>query len=136
MITRRAMFQVCAGVAATPTVLAGTTGANRIEVTSAHALGAVLTDASTDSRAFGVAVRARGLPAHEIGPDLADVYCRDLQPLWRDAPAVPVGGLTGAAPLFYIERLAWDAGLRIVYLGRHEVGANGEVQHQVKGPRH
>jgi hypothetical protein len=134
MITRRELIQVGAGAAASSAVLAGTVD-TRSSTARSHELSAVLTDGSLDARAFGAAARARGLEVHEIGADLAEIYCRDLQPLWKDGSARPVGGLTGAAPLFYIERLAWDAGLRIVLLGRHEAGASGQARHSIRGPR-
>lgn len=133
MITRRELLQVGAGAAASAAVFAG--GDARFSAARSHELGAVLTDGSVDALAFGAAARARGLAVHEIGADLADIYCRDLRPLWEGQPGAPIGGLTGAGPLFYIERLAWDAGLRIVFLGRHEVGEHLRRPHLVEGPR-
>jgi hypothetical protein len=133
MITRRELLQVGAGAAATSAVLAGSVYPAP-SAARPHELGAILTDVSMDAVAFGTAARARGLSVYEIGSDLAQVYCHNLQPLWRNEPDRSVGGLTGAEPLFYIERLAWDAGLRLIFLGRHEVGAGGRTRHSVNGP--
>jgi hypothetical protein len=139
MMTRREMFQVCAGLAASPAVLASA-DAPGIETRRRHVLRAVLVDRSNEARmfaepvrVFAEAVRARGLAVHELGSDLGDVYTGELAPCWRREGAAPIAGLTAAAPLFYLERLAWDAGMRVVFLGRHVL--ESPMLHTVDGPR-
>ena len=132
MMTRREMFQVCAGLAASPAVMAAA-NATGIDAGRKHVLRAVLVDRSSEARVFAEAVRTRGLAVHELGSDLGDVYTGELAPCWRREGAAPIAGLTAAAPLFYLERLAWDAGMRVVFLGRHVL--ESPMRHTVDGPR-
>jgi hypothetical protein len=95
---------------------------------------AVMDAASRDGQAFGQAAAARGLSVHAIGGDLADVYFGKLVPHWREHGPASVGGLTGIAPLFCLERLAWDEDLRVVFLGRHEIAGDTRPRHVLHGP--
>jgi hypothetical protein len=96
---------------------------------------ALLADAvSSDARAVGLAAEARGVRVHTVHEDLTEVYCGQLAPQWRRSGPAAVGGLTRVAPLFYLERLAWDAGMRVVLLGRHEISRDG-LGHAMRGPQ-
>jgi hypothetical protein len=64
-------------------------------------------------RAFAAEARAKGWTAVAIEGDVTDLWCRHLDPRWRQGPA-PVAGVTAANSLFVLERLAWDAGMRVV----------------------
>jgi hypothetical protein len=86
-----------------------------------------------EGQAFAHAATVRGLPVYRFHGDLADVYCNQLAPRWREQAATALGGLTRVAPLFYLERLAWDAGLRLVFLGRHTSGGHAPAMHDLRG---
>ncbi len=116
MLTRRTVLKSCAAIAASPVVVVS------------PVMGAFLADAHfADARAVGARVASYGIPSRECKRDLAQLYYGWLAQIWKDGGAV--GGMTGAAPLFYLERLAWSQGARRVFLGRHDAG-----EHQVTGP--
>jgi len=76
------------------------------------------------SVAFGEEWRGRGAAVHAIHGDITDLWFHDLDSQWKKR-AVPIAGLTAHGPLFCLERLAWDHGMRVV--ARVERGAeNGE----------
>jgi hypothetical protein len=65
------------------------------------------------SVAFGVEWIARGAAVHAIRGDITDLWFHDLDLQWKKRP-VPIAGLTAHGPLFCLERLAWDHGMRVV----------------------
>lgn len=132
MMTRREWVQLCAAVAASPTVLAHAKPAKSVPGTE-PLCAAVADRTSPDARAFGEAMAARAVPVHSIDQDLTDLYFKHLAPQWQQAPRA-VAGLTRVAPLFCLERLAWDAGLRVAFLGRHQVVDGTRVRHVINGP--
>ena len=50
---------------------------------------------------------------HGIRGDITDLWFHDLDPQWKKQP-VAIAGLTAHGPLFCLERLAWDHGMRVV----------------------
>jgi hypothetical protein len=63
-------------------------------------------------RAFSAAARRLGWITRAIRGDITTVWFRELSPRWRHGPAT-VTGITTTQTLFVLERLAWDAGLRV-----------------------
>jgi hypothetical protein len=61
---------------------------------------------------FGEEWKARGAAVHAIRGDITDLWFHDLDPQWKKQP-VPIAGLTAHGPLFCLERLAWDHGMRV-----------------------
>ncbi len=93
----------------------------------------LLVDARTGDRAaIRRAADLAGAHVLDVGTDLAPVLYGTLVRHWRNDTAYPLAGLTSAASLFYLERVAFDWGLRTVYLGRH--GGNGPDAHRIDGP--
>ena len=137
MITRRVMLQAGAGFAASSLVLTELShGGSRLPGGTSQRPQAVAIDAeSADALVFGHAAGERGVPVHKIHADLTDLYCQHLAPHWREHGPIPVIGMTGAAPLFYLERLAWDVKMRVVFLGRHPLTRDAETAHTFTGPR-
>jgi hypothetical protein len=74
--------------------------------------------------AFGDAGRRAGARAWSIDGDVTDLWFRELQPRWAEAP-FPLAGLTFYPALFCLERLAWDHGLRLKAFATH--GASHRV---------
>jgi hypothetical protein len=62
---------------------------------------------------FGVEWISRGAAVHAIRGDITDLWFHDLDQQWKKRP-VPIAGLTAHGPLFCLERLAWDHGMRVV----------------------
>ena len=65
------------------------------------------------SVAFGEQWKAGGAPVHAIRGDITDLWFHDLDAQWKKQP-VAIAGLTAHGPLFCLERLAWDHGMRVV----------------------
>jgi hypothetical protein len=65
---------------------------------------------------------------------MTDLWFHDLYARWKKGPAA-VAGLTAHGPIFCLERLAWDQGMRVTFRGEHKVLSVGEVEHSLSGPR-
>jgi hypothetical protein len=83
-------------------------------------------------RAFGAAAALRGAVVAAVGADLGSFWMSTLGPLLKNEP-VTLAGLTAGAPLFCLELLCRDYGLRPVYRIEHRLGADGRVEHVVTG---
>jgi hypothetical protein len=86
-----------------------------------------------DSRAFGTEAERLGLPVYKIKGDITDLWFHDLYVRWKKSPAA-IAGLTAHGPIFCLERLAWDQGMRVIFRGEHKVLSVGEVEHSLSGP--
>ena len=129
MLTRRELIQLGAAFAGTGT-LAEARAFGRVRSVQ---FSAILADAnSSDAVVFGRAATARGMRLHPVGADMTELYLAQLSRGWRADVPMAVGGLTRAEHLFVIERLAWDVGARIVFLGRH-ADHEGTTAHALKG---
>jgi hypothetical protein len=63
---------------------------------------------------FGRKALARGFAVHAIRGDMTDLWYHDLHPKWKTGPAA-IAGLTAHGPLFCLERLSWDFGMRVSF---------------------
>jgi hypothetical protein len=80
---------------------------------------------------FAKALAARGVKSHGIEGDVTALWYDDLYHGWRSAPR-PLAGVTAHGAFFCLERLAWDAGMRVVLRCEHR--SNGDmVAHEVSG---
>jgi hypothetical protein len=68
-------------------------------------------------RAFSTEAVNRGWSTRAIRGDVTTVWFRELAPRWRSGPA-PITGVTTPQSLFVLERLAWDAGMRVTFRDR------------------
>lgn len=84
------------------------------------------------SRAFAGEVRKLGAPVHGIKGDITALWFNDLDARWRKDP-IAIAGLTEHGPLFCLERLAWDHGMRVVYRADHTYRSNGYMEHELSG---
>jgi hypothetical protein len=82
--------------------------------------------------AFGAAAARLGARAEPAASDLGSLWMRELEPMLRTAPA-SIAGFTRGAPLFCLEVLARDYGLRSVYRIEHRRRADGGIEHRVAG---
>jgi hypothetical protein len=84
----------------------------------------------SDSRRFSVAARRLGIAIRPISGDVTDVWYSELHPRWKES-AVPIAGITTYGPLFCLERLAWDHGMRVVYRGSHQRRSDRTIEHRL-----
>jgi hypothetical protein len=87
----------------------------------------------SDSVTFGLAARRIGLAAQAISGDITALWYHDLFPRWQREP-VAIAGLTSQGPIFCLERLAWDVGMRVVLRTEHRSRQKRSMEHVVCGP--
>lgn len=138
MTNRREFLQI--GLAATALPLAGgllAPAADAAVVAPAPAipLYKILFDAEfAQGRQFGEAAARLGVPFHAMARgDVTDFWYHDLDLAWRDAPQA-IAGFTRHGPLFVLERLAWDRGMRVVLRAEHRPAGDGVIEHVLTGP--
>jgi hypothetical protein len=115
------------GTAATPTAARGAVGSG-----PAQLYKVIYDQRHVQSRAFANEVLRLGVPVHGIRGDITDFWFRELDPRWKKEP-VAVAGLTEHGPLFCLERLSWDHGMRVVYRADHSYRADGYMEHELCG---
>jgi hypothetical protein len=126
MLTRREVLHGGVALAAGPVAVRVGAGKPARQVAPVEAF---LADArSVDALTIADRMAAQGVPVRVCQGDLGHIYTGCLAPIWSNGGVV--AGVTGAAALFYLERLAWSHGQRIVFLGRHAAGEG----HRVGGP--
>ncbi|MCY1282414.1 hypothetical protein D9M68_261650 [compost metagenome] len=84
---------------------------------------------------FGSAAEQAGLAHVAIDGDVTALWFQRLDPQWRKGPTV-IAGLTARQPLFVLERLAWDRGMRVVVRVEHDWNADGSIGHTLDAPEH
>jgi hypothetical protein len=110
MASRRSVVQGLAALAG----LAGALEAVRAQAAAPQPLYRIIVDdrfphsARLADAAFG---QGRA-PLARIHGDVTDLWFHDLALRWKQGPA-PIAGITGPDALFVLERLGWDAGLRV-----------------------
>ncbi|HLF13166.1 MAG TPA: hypothetical protein VJA26_18345 [Gammaproteobacteria bacterium] len=86
-----------------------------------------------DSVAFARRAETLGMVVHAIEGDMTRFWFDDLHHRWRRGPAA-IAGLTAHGPLFCLERLAWDQGMRVVFRAEHNFATASCVEHSFAGP--
>ncbi len=87
------------------------------------------------SREFGGEMEKLGAKVHGIHGDITDLWFHDLYHRWKEGPA-PIAGMTAHGPLFCLERLAWDRGMRVLSRTEHPpVGDSEPLITWVIGPK-
>ena len=85
------------------------------------------------SRAFGERMAARGVDtAATTTGDITALWNDTLYPQWQKGAAA-IAGLTARGPLFCLEGLAWDHGMRVVFRAEHSLSSAGAVRHEIEG---
>jgi hypothetical protein len=92
----------------------------------------IFDERSATSRAFADEVKRLGAPVYGIRGDITDLWFHDLDARWKKEP-IAIAGLTEQGPLFCLERLAWDHGMRVVYRADHTYRADGYMEHELSG---
>lgn len=95
---------------------------------------AVFDERFPESVSFAAEMRRLGIAIHGIIGDMTDLWYSDLHPQWRKSP-VAVAGLTAQGPLFCLERLAWDHGMRVVFRAEHQYRSDGCVEHAISADK-
>ncbi|HTW65958.1 MAG TPA: hypothetical protein VME17_15135 [Bryobacteraceae bacterium] len=124
MASRREFLQAGLAASLLPVAASAASSGSPAPESPANFYKVIFDERFPASVAFGAEWKARGAAVHAIRGDMTDLWFQDLDPQWKKRP-VPIAGLTAHGPLFCLERLAWDHGMRVVE--RVEHGAqNGE----------
>ena len=133
MTTRREFLQVSLTASALPIAVAFATPAG-LPATGREAIDmAVFDERFSDSVRFAKQLERFGVASRSIRGDMTGLWVNTLEPRWSRRP-VPIAGLTRHGPLFCLERLAWDYGMRVIFRGEHVQTADARIQHSIKGP--
>lgn len=84
------------------------------------------------SRRYGAQAASSGVRHLPIHGDVTALW-ETLGREWRNGPTV-LAGMTARQPLFCLEQLAHDHGLRVVLRIEHELAGNGLVRHRIQAP--
>jgi hypothetical protein len=112
MASRREFLQ--AGIAASLLPVAAAAAAPKDPVPSVSFYKVIFDERFPASVAFGDEWKARGARVHAIRGDITDLWFHDLDRRWKQHGPAAIAGLTAHGPLFCLERLAWEHGMRVV----------------------
>lgn len=84
---------------------------------------------------FGTAASEAGIKHFSVEGDITGVWFNHLDPMWRKNQHV-IMGMTARQPLFILERLGWDRGMRVVLRIEHDWLPDNRVQHQLEAAAH
>jgi hypothetical protein len=136
MASRREFLQI--GVAALALPISARAGLTRAVPAPAKEFAptplykVIFDERHASSRAFAGEVKRLGAPVYGIKGDITDLWFNDLDARWKKEP-VAIAGLTEHGPLFCLERLAWDHGMRVVYRADHTYRTDGYMEHELSG---
>jgi hypothetical protein len=87
---------------------------------------------------FADEAKRRSMPVCAIRGDITEVWFSDLYYRWKEAPAA-IAGMTAPGPIFCLEMLARDAGMRLVLRADHrwptrQGAPDGRIEHKLAGP--
>jgi hypothetical protein len=100
---------------------------------SLHLYAVVFDSRFPESVAFADETSRLGVPARGMDGDITNFWFNELGPRWKAGPAA-IAGVTAYGPLFCLERLAWEHGMRVILEGRHLCQEGGTVEHALWGP--
>lgn len=84
------------------------------------------------SRAFAERMATHGISTVAMSGDMTAFWSDNLYHRWQEG-ATAIAGLTARGPLFCLERLAWDYGMRVIFRAQHSPSAAGSVWHEIEG---
>jgi hypothetical protein len=128
MIDRRQFIRIGATGAVATAVAGATSWGTRSAGASFRPLLAVVDTRFPESTRFGRELARQRIAIHEMRGDVTALWYTHLHLLWKERP-VAIAGLSGYGPMFCLERLGWDHGLRVIFRGEHRPLAAGGVEH-------
>lgn len=134
MTTRRSFLGISLAGAAMPLVpgIAAAQSAIFGEASLLPVYKAVFDQRFSESVIFGEAFADRQVATAGINGDITNLWFKDLDLRWRQGAAM-VSGLTTSGPLFCMEQMMGQYGLRLAFRGEHQYMADGSVRHRLSG---
>jgi hypothetical protein len=132
--SRRRFLQIGITATAWPLASKAAVAAGLDVGTSSLAIYKVVVDERfAESVEFGGRANGLGLDVQAISGDMTRLWYDDLYHEWQRRP-VAIAGLTAHGPMFCLEMLGRDQGLRVVFKGVHAVDRSGTLRHALSGP--
>jgi hypothetical protein len=127
---RRDVLQSALAVTTLPIAgaLQSLSGANHL-----RPLDVVYDTSFAPSIAFANELSRHGSTPYSFSGDVTDLWYHTLDAKWRAAP-VALAGLTAHGPLFCLERLGWEYGLRLTFRSEHYGETLDSLRHSLDGP--
>jgi hypothetical protein len=100
----------------------------------APSLYRLIADESPDGQAFAAEAFRLGAPSPTMAARIGDLWAQDLYFKWKSSAAA-VAGLTPHHVWFLLDQMAAGAGLRTIYIAHHRDAGEGQVVHELFGPR-
>ena len=136
-MTTRRKFLEAAALASTLPITARLFVPSAAATPAIHRLHTVVVDQRWhQSRALAQAADPTGNSHAAILGDMTDLWFTNLEPHWRRAlpsSVMALAGLTAHGPIFCLEELAREHGLRVVYRGIHESVDDQTIRHRFWG---
>lgn len=85
------------------------------------------------SVAFAREMKRLSVRTRAIRGDITDAWFSDLYHRWKQGP-LAIAGLTAPGPIFCLEMLARDAGMRVALRADHRLVAGSRIEHEIAGP--
>jgi hypothetical protein len=96
---------------------------------------AIYDDRYAEGRRFAEVIGEHGVATRALdGGDITRFWYDDLDTLWK-REAMAVAGFTQFGPMFVVEQLALERGMRLALRVEHRSGADGTLRHSFSGPR-
>jgi hypothetical protein len=127
--TSAAMSAIAAnGMIASSAAAANSAGLGRLS-------RAIYDDRYAEGRRFAEVVAGHGVRTRALDAgDITRFWYDELDALWKREP-VALAGFTQFGPMFVVERLALERGMRLALRVEHCGKADGTLQHSFTGPR-
>jgi len=133
MTTRREFLQAGVAACAVPVALSARTaaatalpGKNPLESGQMRFHLVVFDERFSEGVLFARHFERLGIAVRPIRGDMTRVWLDEIEPCWSRRP-VSIAGLTAHGPLFCLERLAWDYGMRVVFRDEHAQASDGQM---------
>jgi hypothetical protein len=138
MVNRRSVMKIGAATVAGGLVKMSVFGRSVAPARAHNAFRrAIFDERFAECRAFAAELYRTGIFCSAIRGDVAKLWYDDLRVLLSTNHA-GVAGLTDRASLFFLEELARDVGMRVIFRADHildqDGGTNGPAQHTAVGP--
>lgn len=139
MVNRREILQIGMAAAAMPLDVAKAWAtplfnSNRDKLGPVPFYRAIYDSRFLASRYFGERMATYGIVTTVMSGDITPFWYNNLHLRWAEGP-ISITGLTTHGALFCLERLAWDHGMRVVFLAKHSCSIDGSVRHELEGAK-
>ena len=134
MVNRRSVMKIGAATVAGALVNLPVPDRNAAPARAHSAFQRVVFDERfAESRAFAAELYQANVVTSAIRNDVAKLWYDDLR-VHLSEKRLPFAGLTDRAALFFLEELARDVSMHVIFRADHLIAQDGEAEHAAAGP--